>query len=198
MAMKKSANVVKIIVVAVFCVLLIGLFAFLVNRRPSQADTTTRLTPVQELLSQNLYGNYPPTPKEVVKLYSEYTRCFYGEKYTDEELEALALKSRELLDEELVDGQTDADYLESLKTDIARYKSENRSISSYSVSSAADVEYNTFDGYDWAMLGCIYSMRIGKTIAPVNETYLLRKDASGHWKIYGWKLEEKKQEIKIE
>ena len=197
MAMKKSANVVKIIVVAVFCVLLIGLFAFLVNRRPSQADAATRLTPVQELLAQNLSGNYPPTPKEVVKLYSEYTRCFYGEKYTDDELKALALKSRELLDDELVDGQSDADYLEALRTDIERYKAENRSISSYSVSSAADVEYNSFDGYDWASLGCIYSMRIGKTIAPVNETYLLRKDTTGHWKIYGWKLEDKKPEVTI-
>ncbi|MCR5107504.1 MAG: hypothetical protein K6B28_05010 [Lachnospiraceae bacterium] len=194
METKKSTNVVKLIIVGVFCVLLIVLFAFLINKRPSKAENVTKSTPVQDLLAQNLNGNYPPTPKEVVKLYSEYTRCFYSETYTDEELEALALKSRELLDEELVGNQTDAEFLESLKTDIARYKQENRAISSYSVASAADVEYNTFDGHDWALLNCIYSMRVGTAIAPVNEQFLLRKDASGHWKIYGWQLVEKEQE----
>ncbi len=188
MTRKKSTNVVKLIIVGLFCVLLVVLFAFIINKRPSMQENSKKISIVQQLLAENLNNNYPPTPKEVVKLYSEYTRCFYGEKYTEEEFQALALKSRELFDDELVANQTDEEYIAALRSDVERYKEENRSISSYSVASAADVEYNTFEGHEWALLHCMYSMRIGKVIAPVKERFLLRKDATGHWKIYGWQL----------
>ncbi len=188
MAEAKNANVKRIIILVVFCVLILGLFAFLLNRRPVNPDEGVKLSVVQQLLSRNLSSSYPPTPKEVVKLYSEYSRCFYGEPYTDEELEALALKSRELFDDELVATQTDEQYIAALKNDIERYKAENRSISSYSIASAADVDYDSFDGYDWAKLSCYYSMKVGRAIVPVHEYYLLRKDFDGHWKIVGWEL----------
>ena len=190
MAEARGSNVKKIIILGVLCALIIGAFAFIANRHPANADDSVKLSAVQQLLSRNLNTSYPPTPKEVVKLYSEYTRCFYGETYTDEELEALAIKSRELFDDELVAHQTDAQFLQSLKNDIERYKAESRSISSYSIASAADVEYDTFDGYEWAKLSCYYSMKIGKAIVPVHEIYLLRKDFEGHWKIVGWELAE--------
>ncbi|HAG68429.1 MAG TPA: hypothetical protein DCL38_00485 [Lachnospiraceae bacterium] len=188
MAEAKGSNVKKFIILGLFCALIIGAFAFLANRRPGNIDEGVKLSVVQQLLSRNLSTSYPPTPKEVVKLYSEYTRCFYGEPYTDEELEALAIKSRELLDDELVATQTDESFLVSLKSDIERYKAEGRSISSYSIASAADVEYDSFDGYEWARLSCYYSMKVGKSIVPVHEKYLLRKDFEGHWKIVGWEL----------
>ncbi len=193
MAEAKGSNVKKVIILGVLCALIIGAFAFLANRRPSRADDGIKMSVVQQLLSRNLNTSYPPTPKEVVKLYSEYTRCFYSEPYTEEELEALALKSRELLDSELISNQTDSQFLLSLKADIERYKAEGRSISSYSIASAADVEYDSFDGYEWARLSCYYSMKIGKTIVPVHERYLLRKDFDGHWKIVGWELAEEEQ-----
>lgn len=178
----------KIIILGVLCALIIGAFAFLANRRPKNIDDGVKMSVVEQLLSRNLNTSYPPTPKEVVKLYSEYTRCFYGETYTEDELDALALKSRELLDYELLQNQTDEQFLQSLKQDIERYKAEGRSISSYSIASAADVEYDSFDGYEWARLSCYYSMKIGSTIVPVHEKYLLRKDFEGHWKIVGWDL----------
>ncbi|MBQ7563214.1 MAG: hypothetical protein IJT16_04405 [Lachnospiraceae bacterium] len=191
MVQSRGTNVKKLIILGVLSALIIALFAFLANRRsPASLNETSKLSPVQQLLARNLNTSYPPTPKEVVKLYSEYTRCFYSETYTDEELEALAVKSRELLDDELVAQQTDAQFILALKEDIAKYKSEGRSISSYSIASAADVEYDSFDGYEWARLSCYYSMKIGKNIVPVREIYLLRKDFDGHWKIVGWEMAE--------
>ncbi|MCR5790469.1 MAG: hypothetical protein K6G83_11340 [Lachnospiraceae bacterium] len=194
MAESKSTNVKKLIILGVLCALIIGVFAFLANRRPASLDEIPKLSPVEQLLARNLNTSYPPTPKEVVKLYSEYTRCFYSETFTEDELEALAIKSRELLDDELVANQTDEEFLNSLKLDIDRYHAENRSILSYSIASAADVDYNSFDGSEWASLSCYYSMRIGKTIVPVQEKYLLRKDLEGHWKIVGWELVEDEDE----
>ncbi len=194
MAEAKGTNVKKFIILGVFCALIVGAFAYLANKRPSNPDEGVKMSVVQQLLSRNLNTSYPPTPKEVVKLYSEYSRCFYGEPYTDEELEALAMKSRELLDDELVANQTDEQFLAALKNDIERYKAESRSISSYSIASAADVDYDSFDGYDWAKLSCYYSMKVGKAIVPVHEYYLLRKDFEGHWKIVGWELADDDEE----
>lgn len=192
---KKSATR-NVIVFVLIAAVIVALFAFLLNKKTEdrEAVSTVGSTVVRELLAKNILGNYPPTPKEVVKLYSDFTMCFYNEEFDENELAALAMKSRQLLDDELVDGQTDADYLNELKGIINAFGNENRTISSYSVSSAADVEYDTMDGYEWARLQCYYSMRIGKGITPVHETFLLRKDSTGHWKIYGWQLAEEEDE----
>ena len=50
------------------------------------------------------------------------------------------------------------------------------------------MDYDSFDGYEWAKLSCYYSMKVGRAIVPVHEYYLLRKDFDGHWKIVGWEL----------
>ncbi len=34
------------------------------------------------------------------------------------------------------------------------------------------------------------NLRKGTQLDVINAVYLLRKDDQGHWKIYGWKLEE--------
>ena len=110
MAKAKGTNVKKIIILGVLCALIVGAFAFLANRRPKSVDEGVKMSVVQQLLSRNLNTSFPPTPKEVVKLYSEYTRCFYGETYSEDELEALAIKSRELLDDELDAVAGDGEY----------------------------------------------------------------------------------------
>lgn len=192
--MKKNSNPLRFIIVfAVFVVACVGVFLYLSNRSDDEASsekTTAVMTDVQEVLARNLETNYPPTPKEVLKYYSEITRCFYGDHYDDEELERLAKKSRELFDRELYENQTDEDYLEALKLDIEVYKAADRAISSYSVSSSTDVNEYTYDGREWAQLYCIYSVREGTNIIPVQERFLMRKDEQGHWKILGWELVE--------
>ena len=85
----------------------------------------------QKALSRNLQSNYPPSPREVVKYFSEITQCFYNEEHTDEELKDLALKMREIYDDELVANQTEEEYLDLLKKDIDEYRLNGRSISGY-------------------------------------------------------------------
>ena len=178
-----------LIVFVVFAIAVVGLFFYLSNRSKAiEEGKRNQMTPVQEVLARNLETNYPPTPKEVLKYYSEITRCYYGEEYTDEELVKLAIKSRELFDDELVANQTDEQYLSALKMDIATWKKDNKVISSYSVSSSTDVQEYSYAGYEWAQLYCMYSVRMGTNVAPVQEHFIMRKDARGHWKILGWEL----------
>ena len=167
----------------------VGLFFYISNRSKIISEGRTQtMTAVQEILARNLETNYPPTPKEVLKFYSEITRCFYGEEYTEEELERLASFSRELFDDELVANQTDEQYLSALKMDIDSWKKDKKVISSYSVSSSTDVQEYSYGGYEWAQLYCTYSIRMGTNIAPIQEHFIMRKDSKGHWKILGWEL----------
>ena len=178
-----------LIVFVILAIAVVGLFFYVSNHNRVVAEGKMKtMTPVQEILSRNLDTNYPPTPKEVLKLYSEITRCYYSEEYTDEELTKLALFSRRLFDDELVANQTDEQYLAALKMDIATWKKDNKVISSYSVSSSTDVQEYSYAGFEWAQLYCIYSIRMGTNVAPVQEHFIMRKDSKGHWKILGWEL----------
>lgn len=178
--------------IAVIIVLALGVLAYfyVINNRIKRVEEdVAKISPVQELLVRDLSTNYPSTPKEVVKLYSEITRCFYGEDYSEEELVALAKMSRQLFDEELAANQEESTYILALKSEIASYKNANRTVSSYSVASSADVEYYNYEGDEWAQLIVMYSIKTGGKVEPSKERFLLRKDSGGHWKIFGFRLE---------
>lgn len=189
MRRRNPARFIIVFIVLALCVT--GLFFYVSNRSKAiEEGKQQQMTPVQEILARNLETNYPPTPKEVLKFYSEITRCFYGEQYTDEELAKLAILSRKLFDDELVANQTDEQYLSALKFDIESWKNDKKVISSYSVSSSTDVQEYSYGGREWAQLYCIYSIRMGTNVAPVQEHFIMRKDERGHWKILGWELVE--------
>jgi len=194
-AEKKKTNSIRNVLILAFMALMVLAYFYVINNRIKTVEEDVQsITAVQELLIKNLDEDYPNTPKEVVKLYSEITRCFYGEDYTEEELEKLATMSRKLFDDELVANQTDESYLRALKGEIVSYRQQNKSISSYSVSSSADVQYYNYEGHEWAQLIAMYSVRTGGKIEPCKERYLLRKDENDHWKIFGFRVEQLNQE----
>ena len=139
-------------------------------------------------------NNYPPTPKEVLKYYSDITQCFYADGYTDDELIQLADRALLLYDKELVANQDYDTYIEDLKGEIESFKTKDWSISSYSTSSSTDVEYFENEEGDWAQLYAFYNVRQSTTIVKVTEIFLMRKDDNGRWKIYGWEQAKEAQE----
>ena len=179
---------------AVCCVLL-AYYLMNLKAEKSKPEDYVKLTKVQEVLSRNLETNYPQTPKEVIKYYSEITKCFYDETYTEEELYDLAMKAMELYDHDLAANKPEEDYIRDLKSEIQVFKNNSNSISSYNISSSTDVYYFTEDGFDFARLYCTYNIRMGTVIQPVEEVFLLRKDLEGHWKIYGWDAASEHKEI---
>lgn len=182
------------LLLAMGCVLLAY---YLINLRieKSKPEDYVQLTAVQEVLSRNLTTNYPQTPKEVIKYYSEITKCFYNEECTEEELYALAMKAQELYDHDLVGNKTEEQYLYDLKSEIQAFKEKDYYISSYGTSSSTDVYDFTEDGYEFARLYCTYNIRVGTVIQPIEEVFLLRMDLEGHWKIYGWDLAENHKQL---
>ena len=181
----KTPRGIFFMMLAVCCVLL-AYYLMNVKAEKSKPEDYVQLTKVQEVLSRDLKTNYPQTPKEVHKYYSELTKCFYNEKYTDEELYELAMKAMELYDHDLAGNKPEEDYLKDLKSEIRVFKEKGYSISSYNTSSSTDVYYFQEDGFEFARLYCTYSVRMGTVMQPVEEIFLLRMDLDGHWKIYGW------------
>lgn len=187
----KGNNSIKGIAVIVVLALSVLAYFYVINNRMKRVEEDVdKITPVQELLIMNLDTNYPSTPKEVVKLYSEITRCFYAEDYSEDDLISMARMSRKLFDDELVANQDEDSYIRALKGEIATYRQQNRVITSYSLSSSADVEYYNYKDDEWAQLIAMYSIRTAGKVEPSKERYLLRKDADGHWKIFGFRMEQ--------
>ncbi len=191
MGKKGSGSGIKILIIGIILAALVfGYYFYLTNRRNKEvSENKVELTAVQNVLLRNLDKNYPPTPKEVMKVYGEIAMCIHGQSYTDEEFEQLASQIQKIYDEELIAeaGNNGQQYLETLKNDIDDLKKKGIVISSYTLPSAADVSYYTLDGYDWAKLYFTFNLRQGTNRTTSEEVFLLRKDGDGRWKIYGWK-----------
>lgn len=192
--MKRFQGKKGTIILCILVVMLIGYYFYIANYKTDKEEEVPTISAVQSLLLRDLEKNYPPSPKEVVKYYSEITKCFYDGEYTEEELDKLAKKSRELFDAQLLAEQTDEDYLNSLKYDINRFAQNKWTISSYAVSPSVDVEEFTEDGYEFARLYCIYTIRQETSLVSTTEVFLLRKDEDGHYKIFGWDLADEKKD----
>lgn len=192
--MKRFSGVKGLIILAALACMVVGYYAYLSNRQVSEEEPEQMdyklMTDVQMVIARDLETYYPPSPREVIKYFSEITTCFYGDEYSKEELEKMAYKIRELYDDELIATQSDEEYMKQLKEDIADFKEKERTISSFAPSSSVDVITYTADGYEWAKLNCVYSIK-ENVITNSNTEFLLRKDAEGHYKIFGWKLAEK-------
>ena len=182
--MRNKTTRVTIIMILV-AVAVVGYYSYLSGRARAQKNETEMST-VQTVLSRSMTQDYPPTPKEVIKYYNEILKCFYNEECTEEEIEALGNKARELYDRDLLANNEEEVYLLNLKADIQEYKDNKRRLTSAAVASSANVFFFNQDGYDFARIMCGYTIMEGRTSIPSGQVYLLRRDEDKHWKIYGW------------
>lgn len=186
----KGAAVKGGLVILLFIVGIVCYYYYLTNREEDKKETAPQMTVVQEVLSRDLYFNYPPTPREVIKYYSDITQCFYNEEYTSEELERLAIKARALYDDDLLAGNDWSKYIMDLEEDIALFKAAGTRVSSYTVASSTSVDEFQYEEHKFARIYCSYTLVTGEGKQRVEEIFLLRKDENSQWKIYGWDLAE--------
>lgn len=176
-----------VIVIGILVVLLGGYYFYLSNYKMPKEET--ELTKVQEVLLRNLATDYPPTPREVIKYYSEITKCLYNENYTEEQFEQMADKLLALYDSELAANNPREQYLVDLKKDVNDFLEKKYSIVKYTVSSSTDVESFTHEGRECAKLYCTYSIKSGADYKSSQQVFILRKDTNdGHWKIFGFDI----------
>lgn len=197
--MKRAGNIKAVVMVLIMVGLVFSYYFYLTSRSGSglpkdEDQVAEEMTVVQELLVRADYREYPSTPVQVLKYYNEITACFYNEQYTDNELEQLALEARSLYDLELIMNQSQEDYLNDLKDDIATFEAGNITILRSAVTPATDVYYFTYEGRECARLYSVYTLRSGTVNQLSKEVFIMRKDDEGHWKILGFELVEDKEE----
>ena len=78
--------------------------------------------------------------------------------------------------------------LGELKEDISIYRNNDARISSFSLQSANDTKYTTFNNREYASLQLVYYIREGSNLRTSGTKFTLRKDNSGKWKILYWEL----------
>lgn len=190
MKKKEQNGALKLLIIGcILAALVIGFYFYLTTRnKGGSGEESVTVTKSQQVLLRNMDTNYPPSPREVLKYYCDIIQCLYNESHSDDELKQLAMQIQFLYDDEFVANQTEDIYLLNLAGEIADMSKKDMKISSYSTSSSTDVEYFSRDGFDWARLYCIFSIRQGTQMLTTNEKFLMRKDDAGHWKIYGWEL----------
>lgn len=190
--MKKKQSGVKTLIIGIILLcLVLGYYYYLSNRNSGiREEEEVEITEIQEALMRNLDTKYPPSAREVLKYFGELAKCLYNEDWTEEEFRQLAERVQLLYDDELVANQTQEQYLQNLKWDINELKKDEIVISTVTPASSTDVDYFEEDGYSWAKLYLTFTLRQGTALDVEEEIFLLRKDAKGHWKIYGWKSAE--------
>lgn len=187
--MKKAFRIGISIVICVG--LVCGYYYYLSHKNTKSAeDAQDKTTEVEKIIERDFDENYPKTPREVVKWYNRIITAFYDEKYTDEELEEMADQLRCLMDEELLSYNPRDTYLESLKVDIADYKTRDKTIVQSSVSDSNDITYATVDGDYCAYVDAYYFSREASDYSRTYEEFVLRRDDEGYWKILTFRLTE--------
>lgn len=143
---------------------------------------------IQKLINEDFDKNYPATPREVVDVFSRILTCYYEGKCSDDEIMSLVLQSRKLFDDELIDKNPLDEYVDNLKAEIDQYKAEGKKISTYIVEKNGEVDFKTFQSHYYSMVDCAYYIKGKSGTSRTMETYTLRKDSNGKWKILYWSL----------
>ena len=184
----KKATARTTIIIVLLVVAVVGYYAYLANKsKESKAEAS--MTVVETTLSRDLTRDYPPTPKEVIKYYNEILRCLYNEEATDEEIEALGLKARELYDDDLLAINELGTHQMLLQAEIVDWKKNNRRYISFNPAASTDVDTFEYKGYFCAKIACAYAIAQDGRNYQISQVYILRKDENKHWKIFGWRDE---------
>lgn len=164
------------------------------NSKKSDKKKNKTASEIEKLINEDFDNDYPSTPREVVDGFSRILKCYYEGKYSDDEFMSLVLQSRKLFDEELLNRNSLDEYISNLKAEIEQYKSEGKKISTYIIEESGDIEFKTFQSHYYSMVDCVYYMKSKNGTYRTMETYTLRKDSEGKWKILYWALTDDKNE----
>lgn len=181
---------IRIGLIALLCAaLVVGYYYYLSHRDDHRSvEDTTQLTEVDKILTTDLSKDYPSSPRAVVKYYNRIITAFYGEKYSQKELEQMADQARSLMDEELLEHNSRAEYLTALQADIADYANREKKIVQSSVSDSDDITYATIEGSYCAYVKAYYFCKEGNQYSRTYQEFVLRRNEEGQWKILSFRL----------
>lgn len=181
-------NGVKSIVVVVVCAALcLGYYYYLTQKDSGKEQ---ELSEVEMVVSKDLEKSYPKTAREVVKFYNRIIACYYNEEFTEEELHQLTDQARALMDKELADNNPSEQYYQRVAGEVQSYRDDKLTITNVNISDSNDIQTIELDGKDCAYVNASYLVRKGSELVKTNQSYILRKDDEGKWRILAFELVE--------
>ncbi len=186
--MRKTAKRITSVIVTILIIAIIGGLFYLdwsiKSNKKKEADEKV-LTEAGKLLERDLKTNYPETPKELAKYYSNITKVLFS-GIEDDEVEALARKALELYDEEFLANNPEQIYFKDLYSEIAAWNDAGRTITNFLLVREDEEERWEQDGRAYANIYVSY-YTLDDRKSSQTRNYLMRKDKEGKWKILGWK-----------
>ncbi len=182
-----AKRITSVIVTIVIIAIIASLFYLDWSQKSSEKEKANNktLTEAGKLLERDLETNYPETPREVAKYYSNITKVLFS-GLKDDEVEALAKKVLELYDEEFLMNNPETTYLKDLYSEIAAWNEAERKITNFLLVNEDKDERWEQDGREYANVIVSY-YTLDKTKGSQTRNYLMRKSEDGKWKILGWK-----------
>ena len=185
--MKKAFRIGLTIVIC--AAIVVGYYYYLSRKNDKQStEQTDEMYEVDKIISRDFEGKYPTSPREVVKWYNRIITAYYGQEFSDEDLEKMADQARMLMDDELLKYNDRDTYLTSLKADIENYKNRKRVIVQSRVCDSNDIRYATVKGSSCAYVNTYYFVKEGSNYTRSYQEFVLRKDKEGNWKILTFRL----------
>lgn len=180
-------NLTTIGFMTLFAIAIILVYYYLNTRRETARDTTgDALTEYEQIMQLDLKNNYPATSREVVKIMGRIIRYLYDSP-KDEEIKPLALKIRELYDDEFLEKNPEDQYISNLQSELAQWKEKSRKITNYLMVNDDLEEETVIDGVRYSVRYISYAIR---EKGKFTETWkvLLKQDKQNRWKIVGWEF----------
>ncbi len=187
MGKARKRTIVTIGLMTLFAIIILLFYYYWTNRvTPLEDASTENLTETEKILAEDLENEYPATARETVKVFAGVMKALYNEP-KDEEIEPLALKIRELYDEEFLKNNPEDTYLTYLKTDIAEWQDKDRRITNFLLVNDEQEQESEVEGVKYSLN--YVSFTIQENI-KFTETWkiLLRQDEKKRWKVLGWEF----------
>jgi hypothetical protein len=154
------------------------------THRTEPLSSENNLTEVQKLVNKDLDLYYPGTPREVVKLFASMMQTLYNNP-EDKDIGALALKLRDLYDQEFLNSNPEDAYLSNLDSELKVWKEKNRTITNYLLINEEQEKVSEIDGVKYATEYISFTIQENSKSTEIWNV-LLRQAVDGQWKILGW------------
>ncbi len=180
----KRRTAVTITLMTIFAVIILITYYYWSYRTQPLSSTEEKLTEIGKLVNKDLELYYPGTPKETVKLFAAMMKALYDNP-KDKDREQLALKIRELYDQEFLDNNPKDTYLAKLDADLEEWETKGRKITNYLLIEEEQDKESEIDGVKYAAQYISFTIQENSKYTEIWNV-LLRQDSDGHWKILGW------------
>jgi hypothetical protein len=183
----KYRTLATILIMSLLALIIIAIYLYFSNRtEPLEEPSVENMSEIELLLDKDLELYYPESPREVTKLFSRMLKAIYDTDTKQDELEIIALKIRDLYDEEFLTNNPEDSYLTNLYTDIATWKDAGRRITNFIVADEETNQISEIDGVKYAIVSVSFTIQENGKFVEKWEV-MLRQGKDKKWKILGWK-----------